>query len=89
MVVAYKTYWFGITDLIDDIDTTACIGDAKATACEDLFIALGVEFGESLAELELFSIDLQGAEGAFFTLYSVFGQGIGVDAKEIAHTCLF
>ena len=76
MIVAYKTYWFGITDLIDDIDTTACIGDAKATACEDLFIALCVEFGESLAELKLFAVDEDGAVASFCT----FGQVVTIDA---------
>ena len=57
MVVAHQSDGFGISYLIDDLDATSCLSDAKAPTSENFFVTLGVEFGETLAELEFLTID--------------------------------
>lgn len=89
VIVTNKPYGFGIADIIDDLDATSRLLNAESLSVEDHLVTFGVQFGESLAELELFTIDTKGAVGAFLTFNGVGWQRVAVDAEEITHSSLF
>ena len=88
VIVAYQADGVSVTDFVNDLDTAAGFFDAKSTSIKDFLIAFGVQFGESLAELEVLAVDFQGAVGAFLAFHGVWRQGFAIDAEEIADTGL-
>ena len=89
VVVADEADGLGIADLIDDVDAVAGFVDAEATTRQNLLVALGMQLGEALAELELLPVNFQGAVGALLPFHGIGRQGVGVDAEEITHAGTF
>ena len=73
VVVAFKTYRFGVAYLMHYLDALAGFAYAEAFAVEYVLVTLGVQFGEAAAELELVAVDGDGAVGAFLALHCIFG----------------
>ena len=85
MIVPYQADGRSIADLAHDLDARTRLADPEAFTGQDLAVALGVEFGETLGEFKLVTIDIECPVGAFFTLNSILGQAISIDTQEIAH----
>lgn len=88
VIVALQSDRLGVAYFVDDIDGVACVFDAEAVASKDMTIALGVELGETSAELKLLAVDVQSAVGAFLALNSVLREILGIDAEEVSHASL-
>ena len=89
VIVPYESDRFSVSYLADDLNTRPCFGDTEAVSGEYLFIGLCVQFGKALAELEFQSVDGERPVGAFFPLYCIFRQALGVDREEVSYACLF
>lgn len=85
MIVALQADRRSVADLAYDLDARASLADAEAFACKYLLVAEGVQLGETLAELELAAVDVEGAVGALLALNRVRRQAVGIDAEEVAH----
>ena len=46
-----------------------------------------MQFGKSFTKLELATIDIYGTKRAFFALNCIRRQQIGIDTKEVTHSC--
>ena len=64
MIVALQALRGGVANLVDGLDRAAGGVDAKALARQDVAIALGVQVGEAVRELDLCAVEGDGAIGA-------------------------
>ena len=88
MIIPYQADGRSIADLAHDLDARTRLANPEAFAGQDLAVALGVEFGETLGEFKLVAIDIECPVGTFFSLDGVLRQAIGIDTQEIAHARL-
>ena len=88
MIVALQADRRSVADLAYDLDARTCLADAEAFSRKDPAVALGVQLGETLAELELAAVDVEGTVGALLAFDSVGRKAVGVDAEEVAHAGL-
>ena len=84
MVIAYQSYRLGMPNLCHSLDTRTGLGGTEHLPGQDILVCLGMQFGESLAELKLFAIDTQRTESALYA----GRQTVGTDTEEIAYPCL-
>lgn len=89
MIVAFQSDGGGVTDVADDLYAVACFADAESASSQYLLVALGVQFGEPLAEFKLIAVNHDCAVGLFLALHGIGGQTSGIDAQEVAHAGLF
>lgn len=73
VVVALQTDGGRMANVGDYLDAVAGLADAEAASGEYLLVALGMQFGEALAEFEFVAVNHDGAVGAFFALHGVRG----------------
>ena len=88
MIVANQADGGGIANLAHNLYARASLADTETLASKNLPIALRMEFGKALGELEFTTIDGQGPIGALLPLDSILREAIGVNAQEIAYTRL-
>ena len=71
MVVTREANRLCITNLVNDVDTTACVFQPEATTGTDFLVALGMQLCEALAKLELIAIDHDGTIGALLPFHGI------------------
>ena len=84
MIVPYQADGGSIANLADDFDARTCFADTEAIPRKNLPITLGMEFGESLGELEFATVNGQRTIRALLPLDGILRKAIGIDAQEIA-----
>ena len=88
MVVANQSYWLCVSNLVHYLDAVSGFGNSEAFACQNLLVTLGVQFGETCAELELRSVDHDGSVCLFLTLNGIGWQCVCIDTQEVTHSSL-
>ena len=88
VIIALQADRSGVADLADNLDARTCFADSEAFACQNPAVALGVQLGEALAELELAAVYAQRAISALLAFDCVRRQAVSVDAEEVAYTSL-
>ena len=87
MVVSDQTYRLGGADLADYLYARAGFGYSEAFSRENPPVAFSMQFRESLAELELFTVYAESPVSALFALDSIFRKTFRVDRQEVTHSC--
>ena len=86
MIVAFQTDWFGVADVIDDLDAGAYIVQTESVASQNLPVTLCVQVGKTVAELKRLSVDDDLPEGGFATLSHLFWQRVSIDTQEVTYS---
>ncbi len=89
VIIAFKTNWLSLTYLIHDINSIASFFYTKSVAGKYMSVAVCVQFGKSFAKLKFVTINIDGAECAFFALYGISRQKVGIDAEKVTYPCSF
>ena len=85
MVVAFQADGRGVADVIDNLDAGTHLLQTEALAAQNLPVALGVQVGEAVAELERLAIDHDLPERRPPALRNLFGKRVPVDTQEVTN----
>ena len=71
MIISHQSDWLGMTDLADRLDARTRLADTETVTRENLPVALRMELGETLGELELTTVNGQCPISALLPLHGI------------------